>query len=347
MTTWQPDVLGDGYQQLELPLGTDPDGEGEITATLVRYQPDPAMLPDRAVLYVHGFTDYFFQQHLAEHFAAQGYRFFALDLRKCGRSRAPGHTPHFVTDLEYYDLELDAALRIVRDEVSEGVVLAAHSTGGLVLPLWLDRLNRRPGGTAATGVRGLVLNSPWFDLQGPSYLRNVGTAAIDLLGRLRPKDAVPGPKLDTYGKSLQGGGWTYDVAWKPLTGFPVRFGWLRAVRHGHARLHRGLDVGVPSLILRSGASRFAPKYDATIDTVDAVLDVHQIARWAGCLGDRTTIVPITGARHDVFLSTPEPLAAAFRELDLWLEWLDGHGTAGTPVGAGDVSAPTQPTGEHA
>jgi len=354
VTTWQPDILGDGYQQLVLPLGTDPDGEGEISATLVRYQP-VGDAPHRAVLYVHGFTDYFFQQHLAEHFAAQGYRFFALDLRKCGRSRAPGHTPHFVTDLSYYDAELEEALRIVRAETGEEVLLVAHSTGGLVLPLWLDRLNKRPGGTAGAGIRGVVLNSPWFDLQGPSYLRNVGTLAIDLLGRIRPKDVVPLKKLDTYGMSLRSGGWNYNLDWKPLTGFPLTFGWLRAVRRGHAQLHRGLDIGVPSLILRSGASRSAPKYDASVDTVDAVLDVRQIARWAGCLGNRTTIVPIDGARHDVFLSTPGPLAEAFRELDLWLEWLDGAGKADTSApdpaddsaGSATVSVLHRPMGEHA
>ncbi|UYP20563.1 alpha/beta hydrolase [Rhodococcus sp. Z13] len=345
MTTWRSDVLGDGYEQLELPLGTDPDGEGEISATLVRYQPASTDLPDRAVLYVHGFTDYFFQQHLAEHFAARGYRFFALDLRKCGRSRRPGHTPHFVTDLAFYDAELEQALEVVRGEVGGGVLLAAHSTGGLVLPLWLDRLGRRPGGVRGAGVCGLVLNSPWFDLQGPSYLRNVGTALIDVVGRVKPQALVPLRKLDTYGRSLQGGGWTYDLEWKPLTGFPIRFGWLRAVRHGHARLHEGLDVGVPSLILRSARSRSAPAYDPSIDTVDAVLDVRQIARWAGCLGDRTTIVPIPGARHDVFLSEPRPLATAFRELDLWLEWLDGHGSAETSADA--ASVPLRPLGEHA
>ncbi|MGN5239808.1 alpha/beta hydrolase [Rhodococcus sp. SJ-3] len=351
MTTWQPDILGDGYQQLSLPLGTDPDGEGQISATLVRYQPDDVDLPDRAVLYVHGFTDYFFQQHLAEHFAAQGYRFYALDLRKCGRSRGQGHTPHFVTDLRFYDSELDQALRLVREETGgvetiANVLLAAHSTGGLVLPLWLDRLERGPGGARGAGVMGLILNSPWFDLQGPSYLRNVGTAAIDLIGRLRPKDAIPGPKLDTYGASLQQGGWTYDLDWKPLTGFPIRFGWIRAVRQGHAQLHHGLDIGVPSLILRSGKSGSAPKYDPAIDTVDAVLDVRQIARWAGCLGNRTTIVPIDGARHDVFLSTPGPLGEAFRELDLWLEWLDGHRT-GNETGARADVARQRTTGEHA
>ena len=112
MTTWAPDVLGDGYQQLTIPLGTDPDGEGEVKATLIRYQPpQETKKTGRAVLYVNGFTDYFFQKHLAEHFAEQGYAFFALDLRKCGRSLEPGQTPHFVSDLSLYDAELDEALR--------------------------------------------------------------------------------------------------------------------------------------------------------------------------------------------------------------------------------------------
>ncbi|NKS38303.1 alpha/beta fold hydrolase [Rhodococcus hoagii] len=328
VTTWAPDVLGDGYQQLTIPLGPDPDGEGDVEATLVRYQPGD-LTGNRAVLYVHGFTDYFFQQHVAEHFAEQGYSFFALDLRKCGRSRRPGQTPHFVTDLKFYDAELDEALRLVREQIGGGhVLLVAHSTGGLILPLWLDRLERRPGGSAGAGVAGLILNSPWFDLQGPALLRTAGTsAAIDALGRVSAKTPLPGQKLDTYGASLHvgsNGAWEYNLDWKPLTGFPVRFGWLRAIRRGHAQLHHGLDIGVPSLILRSKRTVFASRYNPTVDAADAVLDVEQIAKWAGCLGDRTTIVPIDGARHDVFLSTEKPLADAFHEVDLWLAWLDAH-----------------------
>lgn len=325
MTTWVPDVLGDGYEQTTIALGTDPDGEGEVEATLVRYQPSGETSFDRAVVYVHGFTDYFFQRHIAEHFAAKGYAFYALDLRKCGRSLREGQSPHFVTDLEFYDRELDEALAIVRSERSEApVLLMGHSTGGLILPLWLDRLNRRPGGSAGLGLSGVVLNSPWFDLQGPPAIRTVGTAAIGVIGRFRSQAPVPGTGLDTYGVSLaasEKGEWDYDLAWKPLAGFPIKFGWIRAVRRGHARLHRGLDIGVPSLILRSKVTHFSRRYNSATDTADAVLDVRQIARWAGCLGDRTTVVPIEGARHDVFLSTREPRERAFEELDEWVEWL--------------------------
>lgn len=326
MTTWLPDLLGDGYEQTTMPLGEDPDGEGEVVATLVRYRPANTPPRRRAVLYLHGFTDYFFQRHVAQHFHDRGYDFFALDLRKCGRSRRPGQTPHFVTDLALYDEELDRALEMVRGQVDGGeVLLTAHSTGGLIMPMWLDRMHRRPGGCAGAGVVGLILNSPWFDLQGPSYVRSVGTVAIRAVGRIKDRWEIKQPPFDVYGRTLhrsQRGEWEYDLEWKPLRGYGVTFGWLRAVRRAQSRLHRGLDIGVPSLVLRSTATHYSMRYTEKSETADLVLDVRQIARWAGCLGGRTTIVPIEGARHDVFLSREAPRKQAFDEVDQWLDWLE-------------------------
>ena len=101
MTDWEPDVLA-GYWQQTFELGPDPDGEGRLVATLVRRgEADPSAT--RAVLAVHGFTDYFFHTELADHFAGRGFAFYALDLHKCGRSWRDGQTPHFTTDLARYD----------------------------------------------------------------------------------------------------------------------------------------------------------------------------------------------------------------------------------------------------
>ena len=62
---------------------------------------------------------------------------------------------------------------------------------------------------------------------------------------------------------------------------------------------------MPNLILRSDRSvREVIDPTMTIQRGDAVLDVKQIARWAGCIGNRTTVVPIVDAKHDVFLSCP-------------------------------------------
>ena len=78
----ETDVLGAPYERRTIVLADD--DEGEVVGTLVRLR--AAGPTKRAVLYVHGFVDYFFQTHLAEFFTARGYDFYALDLRKYGRS---------------------------------------------------------------------------------------------------------------------------------------------------------------------------------------------------------------------------------------------------------------------
>jgi alpha-beta hydrolase superfamily lysophospholipase len=327
-TSWQPDLLGEGYEQRVLELGPDPDGEGDLAAAVVRRPVRPEEQVTGAVLYVHGFADYFFQTDLADHLAGRGLAFYAVDLHKSGRARRPGQTAHFASDLSQYDAELDAALDLLTaDHPDLPVTVLAHSTGGLITPLWLDRRRRR-GSTAP--VAGLVLNSPWFDLQGRPMMRGPVTQALRVLAKVRPFRALDLPE-PTYGHSIHlsgAGEWDFDVDLKPLAGFPVTVGWLNAVRRGHAALHRGLDVGVPSLVLRSDKTHFSRTYSEACDRADTVLDVRQIARWAGCLGDETTVVPVTDARHDVFLSLTEPRRAAYDALD---RWLDAHRLGSAPA----------------
>ena len=95
---WQPDILGEGYEQTVFELGPDPDGQGDVRAVLVRRVPRAGEDVRGAVLYVHGFADYFFQTELAERVAATGRGFYGLDLRRCGCSIRPGQHPHHVTD---------------------------------------------------------------------------------------------------------------------------------------------------------------------------------------------------------------------------------------------------------
>lgn len=320
MTGWVPDVLP-GYWQRTIALGRDPAGEGDIVATLIRRGPAQAGPAGRAVLAVHGYTDYFFHTELADHFAARGFAFYAVDLHKCGRSRRDGQTPHFVTDLANYDTELERALDVVRAQARD-VLVYGHSAGGLIVSLWLDRLRRR-NPTAHAGIGGLVLNSPFLDLPGPAILRHSATVALlGGLSRVRSKGVARSPGEGGYGTTLHrdyGGQFDYNLQWKPVGGFPITFGWLHAVRRGQARLHRGLDVGVPNLILRSDHSVRETADPESMRYGDAVLDVTQIARWAGCVGNRSTIVPVVDAKHDVFLSLEGPRDVAYRELDLWLD----------------------------
>jgi alpha-beta hydrolase superfamily lysophospholipase len=145
------DVLGAPYESHTIDLGTD--DEGPVVATLVRRRAERPT--GRAVLYVHGFNDYFFQTHLADFFAAQGWDFYGLDLRKYGRSLLAHQTPNFARSMTEYYPELDESVRIIREQDGhDQMLLAGHSTGGLLTALWAH--SRQGQGL----VDGLFLNSP-------------------------------------------------------------------------------------------------------------------------------------------------------------------------------------------
>ncbi|MFF5093890.1 MULTISPECIES: alpha/beta hydrolase [Actinosynnema] len=312
----EPDVLGDGFEVRTLPLGS------EASAALVRRRADGAA-ERGAVLYVHGFADYFFQRHVAEHFAALGYDFYGLDLRGYGRALRPGEVANYVADLSTHFEELDAAVRVVREEDGHrGLVVVGHSTGGLTTSLWAHE-RRRDGALDA-----LVLNSPWLDLAEPWVMRTVGTAAVRGVGRIAPKLVLKPGLGPVYGQSIHRdhhGEWEFDTAWKPIEAFPVTAGWLRAVRVGHARLHRGLDVRVPVLVLHSARSHLkARRWSAEAMTADAVLDVAHMRRWAPRIGRDVSLVQVDGGMHDLFLSAAPVRERALAEVDAFLERMVGR-----------------------
>ena len=304
------DLLGEPYfaETIALP----PDDEGEVVATLVsRAAPGGSK---RAVLHVHGFCDYFFQTVAADWWVSQGYDFYALDLRKYGRSLRPHQTPNFAVDLAEYHPELDEAYRIVTErDGHDHVVLSGHSTGGLIGSLWLDAVGAR--------VDGVVLNSPWLDLNGSFLIRTAGAKAIEQLGARRPYQAIPRNVSGLYGRSLHrdhGGEWDFDLAWKPLESWPVFAGWVRAIRRGHARVHRGLDIDAPVLVLSSDRSVHPRVWHPEVDLSDIVLDVNLMARWVHKLSPHVTLVRVPGALHDVTLSPAPVRERVFSEIGTWL-----------------------------
>jgi alpha-beta hydrolase superfamily lysophospholipase len=331
----QPDVLGTPYEQFVIELGED--DEGPVVATLVRRR---AGAPTRrAVLSVHGYVDYFFHTHVADFYTARGFDFYAIDLRKYGRSLREYQTPNFARSLTEYFPELDKAVRIITADGHDSVLVTAHSTGGLITPLWAHA--RRDSAPLA----GLFLNSPFFDLNAPWLLRRPGAAAAAGLGRLRPYQILPLGVASTYGHSLHighHGEWDYDLAWKPIGGFPVRAGWLRAIRDGQQRLHAGLDIRVPILVASSAESYRGSTWSPEAMRRDAVLDVAHMSRWAPGLGRHVTVVRIDGGLHDLTLSASAVRAELFSELDRWLEaYVAGAAPAGmapTPPAAGPTGA---------
>lgn len=344
-TRWRRDILGHGFECMDLPL--KPDEEGQVKATLVRHAPpvshpapqgvldflvsftkrkrraapaDPGGAP-RAVLYLHGWADYFLQTELAEYLTASGFHFYALDLRKFGRSLLPGQTPGYTVDLGVYDEDLAAALAEIERDVmartgngtAPTIHMVAHSLGGLIAALWADR---NPG-----RVGTLVLNSPWLELQGSSLVRSIAMHLVEPFARTDPKRPFRLPELPAYWESVSNeahGEWILDPVWRPRASFPIRAGWTKAVLAGHAAVERKLNIDAPVLVLLSGRTRIQAEWTADLMRADAVIDVEQTSRRALGLARRTAVFRYPGALHDVFLSRRTIRQQAYRDVAVWL-----------------------------
>ena len=291
MSGWRPDGCLPGFEALELRFPDDYDGP--VVATLVRLPGGEA--PRGAVLYVHGFGDYFFQRHLAERFAAEGYAFYALDLRKHGRSIRPHQHPNFCKSVSEYYADITRAIELI----GESVLLAGHSTGGLVCSLYAHE------GEGRDSVRALWLNSAFFDWRLPSWkIAQLHMAAA--LGRFYPFLRDDKTLREEYVSSLLDEGWQFDLTLKPPRGFGVYYGWLGAITEAHAKIRAGLRVACPVLSMHS-------------DEADTVLDWRHVARWSRSLGERVTVMAFPGAMHDVVLSRPHIREEVFRQLFAWAE----------------------------
>jgi alpha-beta hydrolase superfamily lysophospholipase len=306
----ETDILGAPYERMTIQL---PDDEqGPVVATLVRRLAEKPS--GRAVLYLHGWNDYFFQTHLADFYVDAGFHFYALDLRKYGRSLMPHQSPNFVHSISDYFPEIDEAMRVIRADGHGVVLLNGHSTGGLITPLWLHAR----GGDA---VDGLFLNSPFFDINAPWLLRRPGATVVGGVATVRPYATMPQTLPGFYGRSLHAdldGEWVYDLAWKPIDSFPVYLGWLKAIRRGQRRLHEGLHITAPTLVACSDATYREKTWSEAAHDADSVLDVDHIVRWTPKLGSHITLVRIPGGKHDLTLSRPAARKQLFFELERWL-----------------------------
>ena len=210
-----PDVLGDSY--LRRTIQMPDDYEGKVVCTLVK----KPQLPDtkQAILYIHGYNDYFFQKQLGDSVNAHGYNFYAMDLRKYGRSILPGQDPFFCKSLKEYFADIDTALAIIREEGNDKILLMAHSTGGLITPYYL---NSKKG---ELPVDGLILNSPFLDWNFGWMMEKVVIPVVSFIGKLFPNLTVQGYGDASYAHSLLKqfkGEWEYNTDWKMINGHPKK-----------------------------------------------------------------------------------------------------------------------------
>lgn len=309
---YAPDVLGDGY--LCRTLVMPDDYEGNVVCTLVKKPQLPGV--KRAVLYLHGYNDYFFQKQLGDSIRAHGYNFYALDLRKYGRSLRTHQTAFFCKDLREYFADLDTALAVIQEEGNQKIYLMAHSTGGLIVS---DYLSHRQ---ADTLIAGAILNSPFLDWNFGWFMEDIVLPAVAFIGRFFPYLTVQGYGNASYAHSLlktYNGEWEYHTDWKKINGFPKKTGWIHAIHEAQKRIQKGNTVHYPLFVLSSDRSfPETAEWHEEYRSADIVLDIHDIQRYGNLLGSLVTCDTIAGGIHDLILSRQAAREQTYRTIFDWL-----------------------------
>jgi len=306
------DILGGKFQMAT--IHQPDDYEGQVTCTLIRRTANADS--KKAVLYVHGYNDYFFQEEMAEQYAAHGYNFYAVDLRKYGRSILPNQKMNNVRDLKEYFADIDTALKIIQSEGAVFTLLSGHSTGGLIVTYYAQQHRRK------ALFQALFLNSPFFDFNAPIPTTQTPIPTLAKKGAITPDSLNKRGTSSLYGESLHQSGkgeWNYNLNWKPFIAPASNYGWINAIYTAQNDVQNGREIKQPILLMYADNSVYTQTWTDKMFTGDAVLDVKDIEERGAALRGRKTIVVIKNGMHDLVLSQKPVRENVYTILFNWLD----------------------------
>lgn len=305
--------LTSDFSYIDIPLKSY---DGNIKATFIASKFNTEKR--KSVLYIHGVVDYFFHPHVAEQFHNHGFDFYALDLRRHGRSLIQGQKANFCTSIDEYFEEISVAIDRITKITNEPFYLFGLSTGGLVATNYLFR------GDKAHLISGLILNSPFFDFAHPQFLKKLILDIAKLGTKINPNFNIQIPWVIPFFKQIHKsykGEWNFNLEMKPMKGFPTYFTWLLAIHKAQQQIRlerKKLDI--PILILHSEKSNtglFIKKEQ--LSTSDIVLNVEDMQKIGSQLGTNVTLIAVKDGMHDIFLSKKHAREFAFKHMFNWLE----------------------------
>lgn len=282
---------------VEYPFGSTPRVDAQNSAQDSISQ---GKTPRGVILYLHGYNDYFFQTNTAEKADSAGFAFFAIDLHNYGRSIREWNEHCNMHDIREFYPEIDSAVAMARRMTSDTLpfILMGHSQGGLIMSLYS---NDRPDGKFSA----VVLNSPFYEFNVGWFLKNIGVPVVSVLGKYFPDKSIEGSTNPNYNKSINKselGEWDISPKAKDMNPKRQSFSWIRAIHQGQSKLHDGLDIKYPVLLMYSDCSVDDEEYVDGYNRCDGILNVDDIKRYGASLGKNVKMAEIPGALHDVFLS---------------------------------------------
>ncbi|MFV1985462.1 MAG: alpha/beta hydrolase, partial [Thiohalomonadales bacterium] len=287
------------------------DYEGEVSAA-VEYSVLPEA--DTAVLYIHGYMDYFFQHHLASFFIDLGISFYAIELRKYGSSIKKHQHENYFKNITEYDEEISIVLNKIKKDGHSKIILNGHSTGGLITTHYALH------GEYKHLISGIILNSPFFELNLPKVLKLILPVVTPLANLFPYLKITELPSI--YTQSMHRdykGRWNFNLKYKPVPSFTTYFGWVRAILTALKEIQNRTIETIPCVIFHSDKSCFETTWNKIMLSSDAVLNVNDIVFFGRKIYPNADIIEIKNGVHDIVLSSDEVIEDYFAHISQWLK----------------------------
>lgn len=271
----------------------------------------------KAILYIHGFNDYFFNEAFAEQFLDHGYSFYAIDLHNYGRNLNANSQPFYFENINEFDDEITSAIDFIKKQGATNITLYGYSQGGLIASLYTNKFKN---------VNQLILDSAFFDFAFSSFLETYILPVVSFIGEYFPTFKIDSSSPNIFGQTLHkdfNGEWDFDLKKKyTITNAPIYLGWIHAIYKAQQQLQQGLDLQIPVLSLYSDKSHTEKENVAFHHISDLVLDVKDIQNYSKKLNkdeQLTTLAVIPNGMHGVTFSKIEVRTKAYETIFKWLD----------------------------
>ena len=283
----------------------------ELKKNINEFNDYPIFKQRHAILFVHGFNDYFFNYKLIIDLLLY-FDVYAITLRRYGSTIKKDDEKLFYTnDLNEYIEDIDNCIPKILEGNYKNIFLVGHSTGGLTSTLYCHK------GKYKDKIKGLILNSPFFDLNHSSLMEFFLKYIIYYIGIIYPTFKLASSNDDYYNTTNEETlkRFYFNPKYKLRGISSIYAGWIKTIVYNQSLIqNKKINLKIPILVLYSDKTISLDK----MEKGDNILNVKEINKYSDFIGSNVTEYSIKDATHDVFTSEEEPRNKA---IDLFHEFI--------------------------
>lgn len=267
-------------------------------------------LNSNALIWIHGFNDYYYNLYIGEKFLKEGYDIYAIQLRRYSSSNI--ENKFYCDNLNEYIQDINNIFPKILKKDYKKIILYGHSMGGLISSIYCKK------GLYKDKITHLILNSPFFDFKLSLFEKIFINYIVYYLSYIFPKFLIRSIDINkkNYLTLNIKNRFYVDDKYKLNILPPVHASWIKTIIDYHNIIkYQNLNIKIPILVLFCDKST---KFINSNQTGDDTLDINDIDKYSNNLGKNIKKYQFNNAIHDIFSSSLDVINKAF---EITVDWL--------------------------